>query len=38
MIHTRHDTLANAPRISQAAEFAKLGVAYVYHFAGEAEK
>lgn len=35
-IHTRHDTVENAPQFSQAAEFAKLGIAYIMHFAGDA--
>lgn len=36
-IHTPGDTIANATAISQSAEFAKLGIAYAAHFAGNSD-
>ncbi len=33
-IHTSGDTIENSGRFSQAAEFARLGLAYVMHFGG----
>jgi leucyl aminopeptidase len=34
-IHTEDDTIANSGHFSQAAAFAKLGLAYLSHFAGK---
>ncbi len=34
MIHTANDTVANSGGFTQAAAFAKLGIAYLAHFAG----
>ena len=36
LIHTDRDTIANSGNFEQAAAFARLGVAYLMHFAGGA--